>query len=159
MPYRARLGACLQSLATLLLAGRLVNPHTAVPAPLLAAAARQHQQQQQQQQPSSQQQQQQQQRGPDGAAALAAAGQGPAVALMRCATEQDAAAALALNGRRLYSPSVTRSGGDTWRPITVGVADAYVCLVCKDPVAGGGDNLPVCVCVVRGRNLIPWVNW
>ncbi|GLI63890.1 hypothetical protein VaNZ11_007007 [Volvox africanus] len=114
-----------EALATLLISGRLINPHTAMPAPLLAAAARAQQQQRQNQpknrscggedatyqSPSAPQKQQ------DGY--LAAGGKGPAVALVRCASEHDMAAALALNGRRLYSPSMTRNKADSWRPLTV----------------------------------------
>ncbi|GIL71483.1 hypothetical protein Vretifemale_2031 [Volvox reticuliferus] len=50
---------------------------------------------------------------------LAEKGRGPAVALVRCASEHDVAAALALNGRRLFSPSMTRNRADSWRPLRV----------------------------------------
>ncbi|GIL46095.1 hypothetical protein Vafri_3156 [Volvox africanus] len=112
-----------EALATLLISGRLINPHTAMPAPLLAAAAREQQHQNQpkdrscsgedatHQSPSAPQQQQDD--------SLATWGKGPAVASVRCASEHDMAAALALNGRRLYSPSMTRNRADSWRPLTV----------------------------------------
>ncbi|GFR45667.1 hypothetical protein Agub_g7080 [Astrephomene gubernaculifera] len=150
-----------EGVATLLLAGRLVNPHTAVPAPLLAAAAAAANQQHQQTQQARQQQQHSSSASGDASASSsspsealrnpaasstdtttttaaasntsysAASGtaaaattttssnQGPAVALVRCGTAAEAAAALALHGRRVYCPPLTSGGAASWRPLTV----------------------------------------
>ncbi|KXZ51551.1 hypothetical protein GPECTOR_12g514 [Gonium pectorale] len=87
-----------ESLATLLMGGRLVNPRTAVPAPLLAAATA----------PSPPQRQ-----------GAGAASEVPATAVVRCAAEAEAAAALALHGRPVYCPPTAPGGPASWRPLTV----------------------------------------
>ncbi|EFJ44241.1 hypothetical protein VOLCADRAFT_95455 [Volvox carteri f. nagariensis] len=139
LPWRVMLSAPTphnpEALATLLLAGRLVNPQTAVPAPLLAAAARE-QQQQQQQHPHQQVQGQR----PDPRQ------QQPAEVPVAAAGPGDVAAALALHGRRVFSPppqSLSRlHGSDCWRPLTVALQPWPAHPVTPSPSGlRGGDRI------------------
>lgn len=113
-PHPCSIYPPLQNVATLLVAGLLVRPQTAKPAPLLALAMEEeHKRKQQQQQP----------REGGGAAAapaeVAAASTGPAAAVLRCWEVGDVEAALGLHGRRVYCPPAVPGGPFSWQPLTV----------------------------------------
>lgn len=115
--------APLQSLALLLLPGRLHKPQTARPAPLLAAAAAEAAAAAAATAPSTQRRQAQDAEGTagpgTGSAAEGTASQGPAVALVRCTAPHEVAMALSLHGRRVYCEQRERGGAASWQPITV----------------------------------------
>lgn len=117
--------ASSQSLALLLLPGRLHKPQTARPAPLLVAAAAEAATTAAAAATAASPRSQQAQgaagtTGPGaGSAAEDAASLGPAVALVRCTTAHEVAMALSLHGRRVYCEQRERGGAASWQPITV----------------------------------------